>query len=325
MKHISILIPTGGVLGGIEIARNMIAEANNYVISKGNEAVFQMQLVGAKKNIELNERQVLIRPDVTINYLKQTDLIIIPAINVDLELNNNPNVPLINWVRQMRKQGAEVACLCVGAFLLAKTGILDGKTCTTHWKASELFINQYPEIKLLKEKIITDEDGIYSSAGGFSMLNLIVYLIEKYAGREVALYCAKFFQVDIDRNAQLPFIIFQGQKEHNDIQVKQAQTYIEEHYQQRITIDQLAEMLAMGRRSLERRFKKATSNTLNEYIQRVKIEAAKKQLESGEKKINDIMLEVGYSDQNSFRHSFKLFTGLLPNEYRSKYHSRITN
>ncbi|RPE09188.1 helix-turn-helix domain-containing protein [Chitinophaga lutea] len=323
MKHISIVVPMGGILGGIEIARELFGEANSYLHNKSNKALFNIQLVGAKKNVPVNDGRYLLKPDITFSELKKTDLIIIPALNIIRELSDSPNKQLISWVKKMHTQGAEVASLCVGAFLLAKTGLLKDRSCTTHWKASDIFKETYPDIRLMKEKIITDEDGVYSSAGGFSMLNLLVYLIEKYAGREVALYCAKFFQVDLGRSAQLPFIIFQAQKEHGDQQVKQVQIFIEKNYYRRITVDELAEMLAMGRRSLERRFKKATANTLNEYIQRVKIEMAKKQLESGEKKINEIMLDVGYSDKSTFRASFKMLTGLLPNEYRNKYHSRI--
>ena len=125
--------------------------------------------------------------------------------------------------------------------------------------------------------------------------------------------------IDIDRISQSPFIIFEGQKTHDDEPIKKAQEYIENNFEEKITIDQLASMFAVGRRNMERRFKKATANTVTEYIQRVKIEAAKKNLETGRKNINEVMYEVGYSDTKAFRTIFKRITGLSPINYRNKY------
>lgn len=323
MKHISIIVPKGGVLSGIEMTRHVFTEVNAYLRSTGKEPLFRIQLVGANKTISLNGGMFSIHVDETIQTLPRTDLIIIPALYEDLEKHLNENQRVAEWIAKQYGEGAEVASLCVGAFLLAKTGLLKGRRCTTHWKAADLFRSLFPDVQLVRERLITDESGIYSSGGGISLLNLLIYLVEKYAGRETAIYCAKFFQVDIDRAVQLPFIIFQGQKDHKDPEVRRAQEFIENNYQEKITVDGIAEMLSMGRRSLERRFKKATANTLNEYVQRVKIEAAKKQLEQGNRKINDIMYEVGYSDTKTFRNSFKTVTGLLPTEYRSKYNTKI--
>jgi len=129
--------------------------------------------------------------------------------------------------------------------------------------------------------------------------------------------------IDIDRTSQSPFIIFQGQKEHEDEAVKKAQTFIENNFQEKITVDQLADILALSRHSLERRFKQATSNTIIEYIQRVKIEAAKKDFESSRKNINEVMYDVGYTDTKGFRTVFKKVTGLSPAKYRSKYNKLI--
>ncbi|MEO5984447.1 MAG: helix-turn-helix domain-containing protein, partial [Ferruginibacter sp.] len=185
--------------------------------------------------------------------------------------------------------------------------------------AENAFRRMFPDVNLVTEKIITDEQGIYSSGGAFSYLNLILYLIEKYAGREIAVLCAKVFAIEIDRGSQLSFTIFQGQKGHEDEPVKKIQEFIENNFQEKITIDQLATMQALGRRNLERRFKKATSNTVVEYIQRVKIEAAKNSLESSRENVNEVMYYVGYSDPKAFRSTFRKITGLSPLEYRNKY------
>ena len=161
--------------------------------------------------------------------------------------------------------------------------------------AANDFRQMFPDVNLVTEKIITDEQGIYSSGGAFSYLNLILYLIEKYAGHEMAVLSAKVFAIEIERDNQLSFTIFQGQKEHEDEPIKKAQEFIEKNFQDKITVDQLASMLALGRRNFERRFKKATSNTVVEYIQRVKIEAAKMSLESSRENVNEVMYKVGYT------------------------------
>jgi len=174
-------------------------------------------------------------------------------------------------------------------------------------------------VELVDQKIMTEEDGIYTSGGAYAFLNLILHLIEKYAGREVAVVASKAFSIDIDRDSQSAFIIFEGQKDHGDDKVIKAQKYIEDHYQETIRVDDLADLFAISRRTLERRFKKATSNTVTEYVQRVKVEAAKKELETTRKNINEVMYDVGYSDTKSFRDLFRRITGLTPIEYRDKY------
>ena len=217
------------------------------------------------------------------------------------------------------KAGAEIVSFCVGTFFLAATGLLEGKRCATHWRYTNEFRSMFPGAKLVDDKIITEDDGIYTSGGAYSYLNLIVYLVEKFAGREMAILVAKTFMIDIDKTSQSPFIIFEGQKSHVDEPVKKAQEFIEKNYQEKISVDQLTVMLALSRRNFERRFKKATSNTVTEYIQRVKIEAAKKNLETNRKNINEVMYDVGYSDNKAFRTVFRNITWLSPVAYRKKY------
>ena len=166
---------------------------------------------------------------------------------------------------------------------------------------------------------MTEDHGIYTSGGAYSYTNLLLYLIEKHAGRDMAIMISKMFMIDIDRHSQSPFIMFRGQKEHEDTLIIKAQEFIEKNFKDKITVDQLADLLALGRRSLERRFKKATCNTVIEYIQRVKMEAAKKELETSRKTVSELMYEIGYSDTKAFRSTFKKVTGLSPIEYRNKY------
>jgi transcriptional regulator GlxA family with amidase domain len=319
MKHISILVPQGALLANIEGPRQLFSCVNQYFASVGQPSMLTVQLVGISKETDFNDGMYTIRPDVLIKDVQKTDLVIIPALDGDMAKGVEVNQAFVPWIVKQYNAGAEVASLCVGAFLLAATGLLNGRKCATHWMFANDFRKMYPEVELVVEKIITDERGIYSSGGAFSYLNLILHLIEKYASRETSIFCSKLFQIDVDRGSQSPFMIFQGQKEHEDEPVKKAQEFIEKNVQEKITVDQLAAMFAVGRRNLERRFKKATSNTIAEYIQRVKMEAAKMRFESSRENVNEVMYNVGYSDPKAFRITFKRITGLSPVQYRARY------
>jgi transcriptional regulator GlxA family with amidase domain len=249
----------------------------------------------------------------------KTDLIIIPGIAANVRLPLAANDDLLPWIVKQYKQGAEVVSLCTGAFLLASTGLLDGKSCSTHWLSAGVFAKMFPGVNLVTDKIITDEQGIYTSGGAFSFINVLLYLIEKYCGREVAIYSSKVAEVDIDRNQQSPYMMFTGLKDHQDEAIKEAQLFIEKNVSEKISIEELAEKVAVGRRNFDRRFMKATSNSPVEYLQKVKIEAAKKKLETSRETINEVMYAVGYSDNKAFRTVFKKITGLSPLEYRNKY------
>lgn len=320
MKHISILIPRGAAsLGCIEGAHKMFHNVNNFLADRGDDRLFEIQLVGITQETLSYDGFAKVSPDLSIQDNFDTDLIIIPAVNGEMDQVIAENGEFLPWIRQQYHRGAEVSSLCVGAFLLAATGLLEGKKCSTHWQSEHLFRKMFPEVDLVSDKIITDENGLYSSGGANSFWNLLLYLVEKYTDREMAIFCAKYFAIEIDRFSQSPFIMFRGQRDHMDEEVKKAQDYIEQHFQDRISVDQLAALCTMGRRSFERRFKKATSNTVSEYIQRVKVEAAKKGFETSRKNINEVMCEVGYADNKAFRTVFKRKTGLSPVEYRNKY------
>lgn len=323
MKHISILVPKGAILGSLEGSRQLFSQVNEFFKAKGQPPLFSVQLVGLTKETPISGGLFTANTDLLIGDVEKTDLIVIPAIDGEISGAIEQNKDFIPWIVKQYKGGAEIASLCLGAFLLASTGLLKGKKCATHWLAENDFRRMFPDVSLVTEKIITDEHGIYSSGGAFSYLNLILYLIEKYAGREIAVLSAKVFAIELDRENQLSFTIFQGQKEHEDEPVKKIQEFIENNFQEKITIDQLASMQAIGRRNLERRFKKATSNTIVEYIQRVKMEAAKISLESSRENINEVMYKVGYTDNKAFRTTFKRITGLSPIQYRSKYNREM--
>ena len=322
MKHISILVPETAVVEAIADPRYLFTAANQFLQAEGKSPMFQVHLVGAKKEIRLSNDLFSVHADTLMHEVKKTDLIFIPAISGDVKSAIEANKEMFPWIVDQYKNGAEVASLCIGAFLLASTGLLNGKKCSTHWSSGNEFRSMFPDVELVDGSIITEEHGLYSSGGANSYWNLLLYLLEKYTNRNIAILASKYFAIDIDRESQSAFMLFEGQKGHEDEDILKAQYFIEKNYMEKITVDQLADMLSIGRRSFERRFKKATNNTVVEYIQRVKIEAAKRSFESSRKNINEVMFNVGYTDTKAFRTIFKKITGLTPIEYRNKYNKQ---
>jgi transcriptional regulator GlxA family with amidase domain len=321
MKHLTILIPDGqgNNLSSIVGAYKIFTRANEYWVQHGKKELFSIQLAGTSKKVEFYDGLFSVKPHTSISAITKTNLIIIPSLNHTYHKAVKDNKQLIDWVENQYKQGAEVASICTGAFILASSGLLDGKSCSTHWLAAEDFRAMFPNVNLQADKLITDEKGIYTNGGAYSFLNLIIYLIEKYYDRETAIYCSKVFQIEMDRNSQSAFTIFTGQKLHDDEVVKKAQTFIENRLQEKITIEELSSKFSVGRRNFDRRFIKATGNTPIEYSQRVKVESAKKAFENSRKTVNEVMYDVGYSDIKAFREVFRKITGMSPIEYKGRY------
>jgi transcriptional regulator GlxA family with amidase domain len=325
MKHISILIPGGdSSVSNLEATYKMFTMANAHLERAKKPPLFEVHLVGTSLKSQTSNGIFTIKPDTSIELVEKTDLLIIPAIHGDIKNVIESNSAFIPWIVKQYQRGAQIASLCIGAFLLASTGLLDGKNCATHWLMAKEFREMFPNVNLVDDKIITDEHGIYTSGGAYSSLNLNLYLIEKLMDRDMAVLSSKIFEIDIDRDSQSPFIIFKGQKEHKDEEVKLAQEYIEMHYSDKLLVDDLCMRFAVGRRTFERRFKKSTGNTILEYIQRVRTEAAKKILETGHDTVNQIIYEVGYNDPKAFRQVFKKITGLTPLEYKSKFYKHVS-
>lgn len=323
MKKVSILVPESAVIEAIADPQYLFSVANQFLQATGKAPLFEVNLVGQKREITFNNGMFSVHTDFVLDDVTETDLIIIPALFGDMKTAVDLNRKTIPWLLNHYHKGTEIASLCVGAFLLASTGILNGKKCSTHWAFYNEFSDTFPEVEIMDGCIITEENGIYSSGGANSYWNLLLYLLEKYTDRDTAILASKYFAIDIDRESQSAFMMFTGQKDHNDPDVKKVQEYIEANYQEKITVDDMSAMVAVSRRSLERRFKQATDNTIIEYHQRVKIEAAKRSFETTRKNISEVMFDVGYTDTKAFRTVFKKITGLTPIEYRNKYSKNI--
>lgn len=323
MKHLTILVPDCqtalSTISCVAGSYDFFTRANKYWTEQGKLPLFKIELAAVSNQAEISDGLITVRPHTRISSISKTDLIIIPSMSHEFKQMAESNALLMAWTVEQYKNGAEVASMCTGAFMLASSGLLDGKSCSIHWNSVEKLKDLFPKVSVKKDKLITDEQGIYTNGGAYSFLNLLIYLIEKYYDRQTAIYCSKIFQVEIDRQTQSSFTIFTGQKSHGDEVVRQAQAYLEDNFYEKISVEDLSQKFAVGRRNFDRRFIKATGNTPIEYLQRVKIESAKKSFETTRKNINEVMYEVGYSDVKAFRETFRKITGMSPLEYKHKY------
>lgn len=322
--RISVFVPEHGVIEAVTPPFSSFHTANEFLTTFGKVPIFEVEYVGLHEYVPANNGEYTIKTGRLLKDVVETDLLIIPPTFGDTARGIEANAEAIPYFKALHTKGASLASLCIGVFLLAETGLLSGKKCSTHWAYINEFKVRYPDVEVEDGAIITEHDNIYSSGGASSLWNLILYLIEKFSDRETAIMVSKYFALDIGRDSQAQFAIFRGQRNHGDKSIQKVQDYIEKYYEDKITINSLANLIHIGRRTFERRFKKATNNTPFEYIQRVRIEAAKKLFEASRKNVSEIMFDVGYTDTKAFRDIFKKLTGLTPIEYRNKF-AKVAN
>jgi transcriptional regulator GlxA family with amidase domain len=256
MKHLSILALEDATLNSIDSCYQILNRVNDFLKYQKKPPYYKVEIIGATSPAQINKGLYSINVHSTLNDVQQTDLIIVPIICSDFSATAKVNARYCTWMLEQYNKGAEIISLCVGSFLVASTGLLDNKRCSIHWAAKNEFQAAYPNVHLTDESIITDENGIYTCGGGYSFLNLVLYVIEKHLGHEMAVLASKMFQVDIDRKTQNPFVIFIGQRRHEDITILKAQDFIEQHPNISITVDMICEHVGMSRRTFERKFRK---------------------------------------------------------------------
>jgi transcriptional regulator GlxA family with amidase domain len=320
MKNITILALDNAISSSVMGTMDIFCQAGltwNYFFKKDPVPYFKVEIVTQDGEPTTCLNRVKIHPHRAAKDIKSTDVIIVSSFFDFRTLKSNKGV--LNWLKKHYDKGTTIASICVGSFFLAETGLLDGKIATTHWGFASDFQQRYPQIELRPERLITEKEKLVCSGACGSYIDLSMYLIDRYCGREVAMECSKTMLHDFGRSSQSPYMVFLFQKDHGDSQIVEAQEWIEINYMKRINILLLSQQFRMSQRAFERRFKKATGDSPLLYIQRVRIEAAKRYLETNNQTFNEITYKVGYEDSSFFRKIFKNHTGLLPKEYRRKF------
>jgi len=305
------------VFGPMDIL-NQAGRLWNRLAGTPRTPLFDVTLASADGKPIRSVNRVEIMPHCSIEQISHTDLIIIAsATYIDKILEQNPELP--GWIRQHFDQGAHVASICTGAFLLAETGLLNGRSATLHWGFADRFRTRYPTVRLQHDRIFIDHGRLYCSAGVTAGMDLSLYLVEKFCGRQAATQSAKTMILSMDRESQAPFSCFPGITDHSDPLIVRAQKWLETNPAREVNYDELAHTFRISRRSLERRFKQATGMTLLSYLQALRVEKARQLLEEGIATFSEITYAVGYEDVSFFRKLFIRLTGLRPKEYQKKF------
>lgn len=266
--------------------------------------------------------RLILQAHCDINDIQECDLLLIPTIGDSIDKVLKRNSDLIPHLIRLADTNADIASNCSGAFFLAEAGLLDNKIATTHWGYANKFKTDYPLVELQENQFVTQSGNIFCAAGGSAFYDLALLLIERYCGREMSTQVAKTQIIDSKRGSQNSYTNVTLHKPHSDVLVKQVQEFIENNFEQPIQVSDLATMVNVTSRTLNRRFQSCIAMRPIEYIQAVRIEQAKRLLESGKVSIKSLAYQVGYNDISSFTRLFKRATELTPKQYQDKF-SRV--
>ena len=260
-----------------------------------------------------------ITPRCSIKDIRNTDLIFIPTTGLGINDVVARNAPVVPWLHRWHKRGAAIASVCSGVGLVAETGLLDGKRATTHWGLADKFREMYPKVKWMPEMMVTEDHGFYCGGGVHAALDLSLYLVEKFCGHDIAVQIAKAMLIETPRAWQSGFAMIPLKTEHNDEPISKAQEWLHDNFQRPFPLDAPAKRVGMSLRNFVRRFKEATGDTPLIYLQKLRIAAARRLLESNHRSIQEISDAVGYQDVAFFRALFQRHTGVSPSAYREKF------
>jgi len=287
---------------------------------RGAEPLFATEILSADGKTLAVSGGFRITPHGSFMDLGWTDIVILPPFlppHIDVSRENIRD--LLDWITARHQQGVVIAALCTGSFVLAETGLLDGRLATTNWVFARHFRRRYPKVLLHPERILTEDDGLICSGAVSAFYNLGLHIIENFASPELASQCAKVLLVDANRLSQASYSIFNTPKGHGDDGILKAQQLMETHLGENLSMENLAGRVGISPRHFIRRFKKATGESPLQYLQQIRIEKAKKIMETRPDTVEEITRAIGYENSSTFRKVFKKFNGLSPREYRDKF------
>ncbi|HVP55915.1 MAG TPA: helix-turn-helix domain-containing protein [Candidatus Eisenbacteria bacterium] len=260
-----------------------------------------------------------IKPDTALSAIRKSEVIFIPTTGLSIDDVVERNMPVVPWLRRWHTRGTAIASVCSGVGLVAATGMLDGKRATTHWALAERFREKYPKVKWMPELMVTEDRGFYCGGGVHAALDLSLYLVEKFCGHEVAVQSAKALLIETPRAWQAGFAIVPLKTEHTDDTISRAQEWLHQNFHRTFPLDAPARRVGMSLRNFVRRFKRATGDSPLVYLQKLRIAAAKRLLESDYRTMQEVSDAVGYQDVAFFRSLFQRHTGVSPTAYRERF------
>lgn len=320
MKTIGLVLPYDYKLFSVASILDVFETANALYATAKKDLPFKISIVQLPEQLAASGKTFHGHPVKSVQSALKPDIILLPAFTTtDFKRTIEKNKAYLPWLQKQFKKGAEIASFCTGAYLFAASGLLNGRLATTHADACPDLMVGFPRVFVKPGRTLTIDERRYTSGGSTSAFHLLIFLIQKYCGNEIAVRISKIFAIDLNRHQQSYFSTFRPLHSHNDDMVKKIQKKLEANYLTIGTIEEVIRDMPASRRNIVRRFKQITGVPPIEYLQHIRIEKAKRQLEQTNLSISEIINETGYSDPKSFRKIFLKLVGVSPLEYRNKF------
>ncbi|WP_198413542.1 helix-turn-helix domain-containing protein [Thalassospira sp. GB04J01] len=298
-------------------AFTMIAWADNQT------APFQVEIVGLREGPLELASGLPISVQRGIDTLEMTDIVIVPSVLIGAGgWQKGCHRELVAWISQMHRRGAVLCSACSGLFLLAETGAFDGKDATVHYLYARAFENAFPKVSVDPARVLVVSgryEDLISSGASMTWHDLVLYLISRFVGATAAQSIARMFALQWHQDGLAPYIVFEGRKDHSDFAIRKAQEWVETHFQVANPVEEMVRHSSLTERTFKRRFVAATNVTPLAYVQRLRVEDAKRRLERTTASIDEISWQVGYEEPAFFRRLFKRTTGISPGAYRRRF------
>jgi transcriptional regulator GlxA family with amidase domain len=289
----------------------------------GAPAPFHIDIVGEAVGPMELASGVPINVQRAIDTIETSDIVIVPSVLLHSKGWETGRYPrLVEWLHTMHERGAVLCSACSGIFLLAETGLFDGKDATVHFGYARTFAATYPAVSIHPERVLVISglhEELVSSGASTTWHDMVLYLTARYAGATTAQEVARLFALQWHQDGLTPYIIFEGKSDHDDAEILSAQQWLSGHFSVANPVEEMVKRSRLAERTFKRRFANATGLTPIAYVQRLRIEDAKRRLERTEASVDDISWRVGYEDAAFFRRLFKRTTGLAPGAYRKRF------
>jgi transcriptional regulator GlxA family with amidase domain len=287
------------------------------------EAPFKVEIVGLRPGPLQLASRVPVTVQRRIGEIAAADIVIVPSILLPPEgwvPGRHPE--LVDWLRAMHARGALICSACSGIFLLAETGLFDGIDATVHWGYARQFADAFPAVPIHPERVLMiggKREELITSGASMTWHDLVLYLIARHAGATAAQAVARLFALQWHQDGLAPYIVFEGRKDHGDLAVQAAQDWVATHFSMASPIEEMSRRAGLAERTFKRRFTAAAGMSPIAYVQRLRIEDAKRRLERTEAAADEIAWQVGYEEPAFFRRLFKRVTGMTPGAYRRRF------
>ena len=284
---------------------------------------FEVQIVGLEAGPLPLASRLPITVQRSIGEIETTEIIIVPSILLAADGWQKGRYPqLVAWIRSMHDKGALLCSACSGIFLLAETGLFDGADATVHFGYADTFAKTFPKVRIHPERVLVvsgDRENLITSGASMTWHDLVLYLIARHAGAAAAQAIARSFALQWHQDGLAPYIVFEGRRDHGDTAVRSAQDWIAAHFSVANPLEEMIRHSGLTERTFKRRFTSALGISPLSYVQRLRIEEAKRRLERTDMSVDEISWQVGYEEPAFFRRLFKRVTGLAPAAYRRRF------